>query len=350
MGGQKAIISKDGGKALIQSQSKASNEDEPLLKENPHRFVILPIQYDDIWKMYKKAKASFWTAEEIDLSMDLSDWEKLKDDEKHFIKHVLAFFAASDGIVNENLVERFMQEVQVPEARCFYGFQIAMENIHSETYSLLIDTYIKEPVEKNKLFNAIETVPAVHKKAEWALNWINSDNATYAERVVAYASVEGIFFSGSFASIFWLKKRGLMPGLTFSNELISRDEGLHTDFACLMYKHLENKPDKERVLEIVTDAVEIECEFLTEALPCRLIGMNADLMVEYIKFVADRLLRELDCEKHYNTVNPFDFMESISLEGKTNFFEKKVGEYQKAANAMRGSTAEDAVFTTDADF
>merc|ERR1711997_1146578 len=233
--GQKAIVSKDGGKALIQSQTKASNEDEPLLKENPHRFVILPIQYDDIWKMYKKAKASFWTAEEIDLSMDLSDWEKLKDDEKHFIKHVLAFFAASDGIVNENLVERFMQEVQIPEARCFYGFQIAIENIHSEMYSLLIDTYIKDRQERNKLFNAIETVPAVHKKAEWALNWINSDNASYAERVVAYASVEGIFFSGSFASIFWLKKRGLMPGLTFSNELISRDEGLHTDFACLMY-------------------------------------------------------------------------------------------------------------------
>merc|ERR1712241_1240740 len=329
---------------------KKTVEEEPLLKENPQRFVILPINYDDIWKMYKKAMASFWTAEEIDLSMDLADWAKLKDDEKHFIKHVLAFFAASDGTVNENLVERFMQEVQVPEARCFYGFQIAMENIHSETYSLLIDTYIKDPAERSKLFNAIETVPAVHKKAEWALNWINSDNASYAERVVAYASVEGIFFSGSFASIFWLKKRGLMPGLTFSNELISRDGGLPPDFACLMFHHLENKPDKERVLEIVTDAVEIECEFLTEALPCRLIGMNADLMVEYIKFVADRLLRELDCEKHYNTVNPFDFMESISLEGKTNFFEKKVGEYQKAANAMRGSTAEDAVFTTDADF
>jgi len=339
-------------KDITKSDMKAVDfSNEPLLKENPQRFVILPIQYDDIWRMYKKAQASFWTAEEVDLEKDLKDWnEKLKDDERYFISHVLAFFAASDGIVNENLVERFMQEVQIPEARCFYGFQIAIENIHSEMYSLLIDTYIKDRQERNKLFNAIETFPAIKKKADWALRWINSDNATYAERIVAFASVEGIFFSGSFASIFWLKKRGLMPGLSFSNELISRDEGLHTDFACLMFRHLANKPSKARILEIVTDAVEIECEFLTEALPCRLIGMNADLMVEYIKFVADRLLRELDCEKHYNTVNPFDFMESISLEGKTNFFEKKVGEYQKAANAMRGSTAEDAVFTTDADF
>merc|ERR1712241_819220 len=310
MGGQKAIISKDGGKALIQSQSKASNEDEPLLKENPHRFVILPIQYDDIWKMYKKAKASFWTAEEIDLSMDLSDWEKLKDDEKHFIKHVLAFFAASDGIVNENLVERFMQEVQVPEARCFYGFQIAMENIHSETYSLLIDTYIKEPVEKNKLFNAIETVPAVHKKAEWALNWINSDNATYAERIVAFASVEGIFFSGSFASIFWLKKRGLMPGLCFSNELISRDEGLHTDFACHLYRDLlkKKKLRRERVEAMVMEAVDIEREFICDALPCDLLGMNRDLMLDYIRFVADHLLVELGHDKIFGSQNPFDWM------------------------------------------
>merc|ERR1712241_134802 len=348
MGGQKAIISKDGGKALIQSQSKASNEDEPLLKENPHRFVILPIQYDDIWKMYKKAKASFWTAEEIDLSMDLSDWEKLKDDEKHFIKHVLAFFAASDGIVNENLVERFMQEVQVPEARCFYGFQIAMENIHSETYSLLIDTYIKDPAERHQLFNAIETVPAVHKKAEWALNWINAKNASYAERIVAFASVEGIFFSGSFAAIFWLKKRGLMPGLTFSNELISRDEGLHTDFACLMFRHLVDKPSQERIYEIVCNAVDIEIEFLTEALPVALIGMNSPLMIQYIKFVADRLLRELDCEKVYNVENPFDFMENISLEGKTNFFEKRVGEYQKMG--VMNTNEEQSKFCLDADF
>ena len=346
--------------------------------------MILPINYDDIWKMYKKAMASFWTAEEIDLSMDLADWAKLKDDEKHFIKHVLAFFAASDGIVNENLVERFMQEVQVPEARCFYGFQvslqlthfispkkstlftfltltvviwrfffflylqIAMENIHSETYSLLIDTYIKDPAERHQLFNAIETVPAVQKKAKWALNWINADNASYAERIVAFASVEGIFFSGSFAAIFWLKKRGLMPGLTFSNELISRDEGLHTDFACLMYKHLVNKLSEKRVLQIVCEAVEIEIEFLTEALPCRLIGMNGDLMSQYIKYVADRLLLELGCNKVYNVENPFDFMENISLDGKTNFFEKRVGEYQKAG--VMTANAEDRQFNLDADF
>merc|ERR1712242_122584 len=329
---------------------KVAEKEEPLLKENPSRFVILPIQYDSIWKMYKKAMASFWTAEEVDLGQDLKDWDRLKDEEQYFISHVLAFFAASDGIVNENLVERFMQGVQVPEARCFYGFQIAIENIHSEMYSLLIDTYIRDSGEKEKLFNAIETIPAVKKTADWALRWINAKNATYAERTIAFASVEGIFFSGSFAAIFWLKKRGLMPGLSFSNELISRDEGLHTDFACLMYRHLVNKPSQDRIVEIVKDAVNIECEFLTEALPCRLIGMNADLMVQYIQFVADRLLVELDCDKVYNTSNPFDFMENISLEGKTNFFEKKDGEYQKAGMAMKGSCSEDAVFTTDADF
>jgi len=324
---------------------------EPLLKDNPGRFVILPIQYDDIWRMYKQAQSSFWTAEEVDLEKDLKDWnEKLKDDERYFISHVLAFFAASDGIVNENLVERFMQEVQIPEARCFYGFQIAIENIHSEMYSLLIDTYIKDRNERTRLFNAIETFPAIKKKADWALRWINANNATYAERIVAFASVEGIFFSGSFASIFWLKKRGLMPGLSFSNELISRDEGLHTDFACLMFRHLVNKPSKSRILEIVCDAVDIECEFLTEALPVRLIGMNCDLMVQYIKFVADRLLLELGCDKFYKETNPFDFMENISLEGKTNFFEKKVGEYQKAASVMKGNSIEEATFTTDADF
>jgi len=333
------------------TQSKKEIQDvsnEPLLAENPQRFVILPIQYNDIWQMYKKAQASFWTAEEVDLEWDLRDWnDKLKDDERHFISHVLAFFAASDGIVNENLVERFMQEVQIPEARCFYGFQIAIENIHSEMYSQLIATYIKDTNERNKLFNAIENFPAIKKKADWALKWINSNNATYAERVVAFASVEGIFFSGSFASIFWLKKRGLMPGLTFSNELISRDEGLHTDFACLMFKHLVNKPSRERILEIVTNAVDIECEFLTEALPVRLIGMNCHMMVEYIKFVADRLLLELGCEKFYLATNPFDFMENISLEGKTNFFEKKVGEYQKMGVM---TSKEDAKFTLDADF
>merc|ERR1739844_578840 len=287
---------------------------EPLLKENPRRFVILPIQYGDIWQMYKKAEASFWTAEEVDLSKDLKDWENLKDDERYFVSHVLAFFAASDGIVNENLVERFMKEVQVPEARCFYGFQIAMENIHSEMYSLLIDTFIKEAAERERLFNAIETVPAVKKKADWAMKWINNDAVSYAERVVAFASVEGIFFSGSFAAIFWLKKRGLMPGLTFSNELISRDEGLHTDFACLMFHHLKNKPSEERIVQIVSEAVEIE--ILTNALPVKLIGMNCDLMSIYIKFVADRLLRELSCQNIYNVENPFDFMENISLDGK----------------------------------
>merc|ERR1711884_545422 len=321
---------------------------EPLLQENPRRFVILPIQYNAIWQMYKKAEASFWTAEEVDLSKDTKDWEGLKKDERYFISHVLAFFAASDGIVNENLVERFMQEVQVPEARCFYGFQIAIENIHSEMYSLLIDTYIKDGKEKENLFNAIETIPAVQKKAKWALRWINAGNASYAERVVAFAAVEGIFFSGSFAAIFWLKKRGLMPGLTFSNELISRDEGLHTDFACLLFKHIVNKPHKERVLEIVKDAVDIECEFLTDALPVALIGMNNELMTQYIKFVADRLLMELDCDKYYNVENPFDFMENISLDGKTNFFEKRVGDYQKAG--VMASREEDRQFNLDADF
>jgi len=333
------------GKNIVDFQLKQLEKDEPLLKENPRRFVVLPIQYHAIWKMYKKAEASFWTAEEVDLSKDLNDWSRLKEEEKYFIKHVLAFFAASDGIVNENLVEKFMQEVQVPEARCFYGFQIAIENIHSEMYSLLIDTYIKDPVEKDNLFNAIETVPAVKKKANWALNWIN--NASYAERVIAFASVEGIFFSGSFASIFWLKKRGLMPGLTFSNELISRDEGLHTDFACLMFHHLKNKPSEERIVQIISEAVEIEIEFLTDALPVKLIGMNCDLMSTYIKFVADRLLTELSCQKIYNVENPFDFMENISLEGKTNFFEKRVGDYQKAGVM---STKEEMKFTLDAEF
>ncbi|CAH1397753.1 unnamed protein product [Nezara viridula] len=320
---------------------------EPLLRDNPRRFVIFPIEYHDIWKMYKKAEASFWTAEEVDLSKDLSHWEQLKPDERHFISHVLAFFAASDGIVNENLVERFSQEVQVTEARCFYGFQIAMENVHSEMYSLLIDTYIRDSKERDYLFNAIETMECVKKKADWALSWISSPTATFGERIVAFAAVEGIFFSGSFASIFWLKKRGLMPGLTFSNELISRDEGLHCDFACLMFKHLVQKPSVERVTEIISNAVVIEQEFLTEALPVAMIGMNCDLMKQYIEFVADRLLVELGCPKIYNSTNPFDFMEHISLEGKTNFFEKKVGEYQKAGVM---SSKEESVFTLDADF
>ncbi|XP_012679327.2 ribonucleoside-diphosphate reductase subunit M2 [Clupea harengus] len=327
--------------------TKASFEEEPLLKENPRRFVVFPIQYHDIWQMYKKAEASFWTAEEVDLSKDLMHWESLKDDERHFISHVLAFFAASDGIVNENLVERFTQEVQVTEARCFYGFQIAMENIHSEMYSLLIDTYIKDPKQRDHLFNAIETMPCVKEKADWAINWIGNKNAAFGERVVAFAAVEGIFFSGSFASIFWLKKRGLMPGLTFSNELISRDEGLHCDFACLMFKHLVNKPSEETVRKIIMNAVEIEQVFLTEALPVKLIGMNCDMMRTYIEFVADRLMLELGFEKIYRVENPFDFMENISLEGKTNFFEKRVGEYQRMG-VMSGTT--DNTFTLDADF
>ncbi|KAK2703469.1 ribonucleoside-diphosphate reductase subunit M2 B-like [Artemia franciscana] len=322
-------------------------ETEPLLKENPKRFVLFPIQYHDIWQMYKKAEASFWTIEEVDLSKDLDDWAKLKPEEKHFVSHVLAFFAASDGIVNENLVERFSQEVQIPEARCFYGFQIAIENIHSEMYSLLIDTYVREPKERERLFNAIETLPPVKKKADWALQWISHKSASFAERVVAFAAVEGIFFSGSFAAIFWLKKRGLMPGLTFSNELISRDEGLHCDFACLMFKHLVKKPSESRIVQIIVDAVKIEQEFLTDALPVDMIGMNGTLMKRYIEFVADRLLLELGCKKVYNVENPFDFMEQISLEGKTNFFEKRVGEYQKLGVM---SSTENHVFTLDADF
>uniref|UniRef100_A0A667WXM2 Ribonucleoside-diphosphate reductase subunit M2 n=1 Tax=Myripristis murdjan TaxID=586833 RepID=A0A667WXM2_9TELE len=319
---------------------KSSTEEEPLLKENPRRFVIFPIQYHDIWQMYKKAEASFWTAEEVDLSKDLQHWESLKDDERYFISHVLAFFAASDGIVNENLVERFTQEVQVTEARCFYGFQIAMENIHSEMYSLLIDTYIKDSKEREYLFNAIETMPCVKKKADWAINWIGNKKAEYGqvcfhlavviERVVAFAA-----------------KRGLMPGLTFSNELISRDEGLHCDFACLMFKHLVNKPSSETVTKIIKNAVEIEQEFLTKALPVKLIGMNCDLMKQYIEFVADRLMLELGFNKIYRVENPFDFMENISLEGKTNFFEKRVGEYQRMG-VMSGPT--DNTFRLDADF
>ena len=320
---------------------------EPILQENNNRFVLFPIQHDDIWSFYKRSEASFWTAEEIDLSPDLIDWEnKLNDDEKHFIKHVLAFFAASDGIVNENLAENFLAEVQYTEAKFFYGFQIAMENVHSETYSLLIDTYIKDSAEKKHLFNAIDTLDCVKKKADWALRWI--DKGSYAERLIAFAAVEGIFFSGSFCSIFWLKKRGLMPGLTFSNELISRDEGLHCDFACLLYtKHLKNMLPKEQVTEIIKDAVEIEKEFVTDALPVRLIGMNSDLMTQYIEFVADRLLVELGNQKIYNATNPFGFMEMISIQGKTNFFEKRVGEYQKAG-VLSGDNSQ--TFSTDEDF
>lgn len=302
---------------------------ENILLPDPKRYVIFPINHGEIWKMYKKAVRSFWTTEEIDLQTDLSDWEnKLKKDEKFFISNILAFFAASDGIVNENLVNRFMSEVQYPEARCFYGFQIAMENIHSETYSLLIDTYIKDSQEKNKLFNAIETIPCVKRKADWALKWIDS-NESFAQRLLAFAIVEGIFFSGAFCSIFWLKKRGLMPGLTFSNELISRDEGMHTDFACLLFKQLSQKPTDTLVTSIFTEAVDIEKEFITSSIPVDLIGMNSKLMIQYIEFVSDRLLNTLGYKKIYNSENPFDWMELISLEGKTNFFEKRVGEYKR---------------------
>jgi len=280
--------------------------------------------------MYKKAESSFWNAEEIDLASDLKDWESLSNNERHFVSHVLAFFAASDGIVNENLVSNFAIEVQLPEARCFYGFQIAMENIHNETYSLLIDTYIKDQKEKMHLLRAIETVPSVQKKAKWALKWCDANNALFAERMIAFAAVEGIFFSGSFCAIFWLKKRGLMPGLCFSNELISRDEGLHCEFACLLYKKLVNKLPKSRIVEIVTNAVEIEKEFVVDSLPVELIGMNSELMCKYIEFCADRLLGALGCTKYYNAVNPFEWMEMISLQGKTNFFEKRVGEYAKS--------------------
>ena len=312
-------------------------QQEPILQPNDNRFVIFPIQHNDLWEWYKKQQACFWTAEEIDLHSDITDWNtKLTDDERYFIKHILAFFAASDGIVNENLAENFVNEVQYSEAKFFYGFQIMMENIHSETYSLLIDTYVKDEVEKDRLFRAIEVFPAIKKKAEWALRWIESDS--FAERLIAFAAVEGIFFSGAFCSIFWLKKRGLLPGLTFSNELISRDEGMHCDFAVHLHNnHIVNRVPKERIKEIIIDALDIEREFITESLPVSLIGMNARLMTQYLEFVTDRLLLEFGCEKVYDATNPFDFMEMISLEGKTNFFEKRVSEYQKAGVKSGGT-------------
>jgi ribonucleoside-diphosphate reductase beta chain len=321
---------------------------EPLLKKNKNRFVIFPIQHHDIWEWYKKSEASFWTAEEIDLHQDLSDWtNKLNDDERYFIKHILAFFAASDGIVNENLAENFVNEVQYSEAKFFYGFQIMMENIHSETYSLLIDTYVKDEEEKDMLFNAIDRFPAIMEKAEWALKWIESPS--FAERLIAFAAVEGIFFSGSFCSIFWLKKRGLMPGLTFSNELISRDEGVHCDFAVHLHNnHLVKKVPPKRIKEILVNALDIERMFVTESLPVSLIGMNAKLMIQYLEFVTDRLLVELGCKKEFNASNPFDFMDMISLQGKTNFFEKRVSEYQKAG--VLNKEEEKDKFSFDADF
>lgn len=321
---------------------------EPLLSQSNDRFVLFPIKYGDIWEKYKQSMACFWTAEEIDLYQDLDDWKKLSSDEKHYISHILAFFSASDGIVNENLCLRFYNDVQFPEARSFYGFQIAMENIHAETYGLLIDTYIKDNEEKNYLLHAIDNIPCIKKKADWAMKWINSDSS-FAQRLIAFAAVEGIFFSGAFCSIFWLKKRGLMPGLTFSNELISRDEGLHTDFACLLYReYIEEKLPEATVASLISEAVEFEMEFITEALSVSLIGMNADMMKEYIKFVADRLMLELGYSEIYNAQNPFDWMELISLQGKTNFFEKRVSEYQKAG-VLTGSKAS-AGFNLDADF
>ena len=322
--------------------------EEILLQDNPNRFVLFPIQYQDIWDAYKKHKAVFWTAEEIDFGKDLNHWEKLNSDEQHFIKNVLAFFAGSDGIVLENLLSRFSNEVQLPEARCFYSFQGMIENIHSEVYSLTIDTYVKDAEEKNRLFNAINTIPAVGKKAQWAIKWMQDDNSSFALRLVAFAAVEGIFFSGSFCSIFWLKKRGLMPGLTFSNELISRDEALHTEFAVLLYtRYVKNKPSQDLVLSLITEAVEIEKEFITESLPCRLIGMNSGLMIQYIEFVADRLLVQLGYGKHWNSANPFDFMEMISMTGKTNFFEKRVGEYSLAGVGVEKSEMN---FSLDTEF
>ena len=305
---------------------------EPLFEECDNRYVLFPIKLDRVFELYKKALASFWTVEEVDLSKDMNDWEKLSEGEQHFIKNVLAFFAGSDGIVLENLAQRFMNDIPHPEVKCFYGFQIAMENIHSEMYSLLIDTYIRNNAEKDKLFGAIDNIPSVGKKAKWALRWIQDKESNYATRLVAFAAVEGIFFSGSFCSIFWLKKRGLMPGLTSSNELISRDEALHTDFACLMYSMLQEKLSQSTIETIIKDAVEIEKEFIVDSIPCKLIGMNSELMCQYIEFCADRIVMQLGHTKIYNTKNPFSFMEMISLEGKTNFFEKRVGDYSLSSD------------------
>jgi len=317
---------------------KVSVSQEPLLAENPDRFVILPIKYPKVWEMYKKAFKSFWTVDEVDLSKDLAHWARMTDNERYFIKHVLAFFAASDGIVNENLMERFMSEVQMTEARCFYGFQVMIENVHSEMYARLLEVFVTDSTELDKCLHAIVNFPCIKKKADWAIKWTKDEDSSFGERVVAFAAVEGIFFSGSFASIFWLKKRGLLPGLSFANELISRDEGLHTDFACLMYEMLVNKPDPEKVTAIITEAVAIEKEFILEALPCRLIGMNSGMMSKYIEFVADRLLTELGRPMVYKTPNPFDWMENISMEGKTNFFERRVGDYS-AVNDTKNTGA-----------
>jgi len=333
----------------VSAEFRELEKSEVLLRDNPRRWVMFPIQHPEIWEMYKKHEASFWTAEEIDLSQDVRDWDTLAAPEQHFIKHILAFFAASDGIVLENLLGQFSTEVQLPEARAFYGFQIAMENIHSETYSLLIEQYIKDPAEKDGLLDAIHTMPVVKDKANWAVRWMNDRNC-FAERLVAFAAVEGVLFSGSFCAIYWLKKRGLMPGLTFSNELISRDEGLHAEFACLLYGMLEHRLPEDIVHDIVRGAVEVERRFICEALSCDLIGMNSELMARYIEFVADRLLTALGHSKLYGASNPFDWMELISLQGKTNFFEKRVGEYQKAGVMSGAAETETKGFALDVDF
>ena len=318
---------------------------EPILKPDDNRFVMFPIQHNDIWEMYKKQVDCFWRAEEIDLSKDLNDWKTMTNDEQHFVKMILAFFAASDGLVLENLASRFMSDVQISEARAFYGFQIAMENIHSQTYSLLIDTYIRDEEEKHKLFNAIENFSCIKKKADWAKKWISDNRSSFAARLVAFAAIEGIFFSAAFSSIYWIKKRGLMPGLTFSNELISRDEALHTEFAVLLYSKLQRKLPKKRIYEIIQEAVEIEKEFITDAIPCRMIGMNTKLMTQYIEFVADRLCLQLGYDKIYNSQNPFDFMELISIESKVNFFERTNAEY-----ALANKTVDKDIFEFNADF
>lgn len=323
----------------------SKNQIEPLLVADDKRFVMFPIKDEEIWKMYKKQVDCFWRAEEIDLSKDQKDWDTLQPDEKQFLSSILAFFAASDGIVLENLALRFMGEVQLAEARAFYGFQIAMENIHSQTYSMLIDSYIKNDAEKERLFDAVEHFPCIRKKADWAQKWIKDNRSSFATRLVAFACVEGIFFSGAFCSIFWMKKRGLLPGLTFSNELISRDEALHTEFAILLYNKLQKKMPKARIHEIIREAVEIETEFICEALPCRLIGMNSAMMIQYIQFVADRLCVQLGYEKIYNTANPFSFMELISLQSKANFFEKRVSDY-----ALATKVKDDDIFEFKEDF
>jgi ribonucleoside-diphosphate reductase subunit M2 len=338
----------------VSMELRELEQEEPLLRPNPRRWVMFPLQNQEIWEMYKKHEASFWTAEEVDLSQDNKDWDRLTDPERHFVKHVLAFFAASDGIVLENLASRFSTEVQLPEARAFYGFQMAMENIHSETYSLLIEQYLRDPREKDLVFDAIHTMPAVKAKAEWAVKWMNHENS-FAERIVAFAAVEGVLFSGSFCAIYWLKKRGLMPGLTFSNELISRDEGLHAEFACLLYSLLEHKLPEDVAHGIIREAVDVERHFICEALSCDLIGMNNELMTKYIEFVADRLLSALGHSKLFGSTNPFDWMELISLQGKTNFFEKRVGEYQKAgvmSSATPGGSGQEEArgFALDVDF